>query len=143
MVSLPELYADFARVATPTGLLSAIAYIGRKMFLRTRAERRKENALADIEEATAPVRIEAASITQFEARTVAMVQAWDVERAAKDRAIAFQSQRIAELEEYSASRDQVITELRAQVTDLQRQLASTVTNFQTQLASMARRLEGL
>lgn len=100
------------------GLLGKYFYDYRK----GRPNKRQLEAEADVAEQTTTVKVRSASVTGLEGQMLAMEKGFDIERTSMESTIDHLTSRLQAEREYSASRDLLITELRAQVEKLRSEL---------------------
>lgn len=121
-MTLPEVFDVLSRVGTLIGLPSVTLYLIRSKR-KERAEARRLEAAADVDEQTIVNRVTTSSITRLEAEIAALQSSFDVSRATDADTIARLRAEIAEERRSSAEKDARIRELETKVQTLQARVA--------------------
>lgn len=116
-----EAFAAASQWITGVGVPALAAWFARQKW-KDRNERARDRVGAVVEVATAPDKIVTSSVVAVESRMVAMVRAWDSERNALQGTIDHQGRQLIDERAYSASRDELIAELRAELEHVRKQL---------------------
>ena len=121
-MTLPEVFDVLSRVGTLIGLPGVTLYLIRSKR-KERAEARRLEAAADVDEQTIVNRVTTSSITRLEAEIAALQSSFDVSRATDADTIARLRAEIAEERRSSAEKDARIRELETKVQTLQARVA--------------------
>ena len=121
-MSASDVFDLFSRVGSLIGLPAVTLYLIRSRR-KERAEARREEAAAEVDEKTVGNRVTTSSITTLEAEIAALQRAFDVSRATDADTIARLRADIAEERRSSAEKDARIRELEQKVQTLQGRVA--------------------
>lgn len=110
---------------------------------RAKAESRKVESSADLDEATITDKIESSSITTINNRVALLLKIHDAEKTALNSTIEHQAEQLMQRDGRIEQLEALRAELTAEIEQLQRELASTTRDFAARLQDMSQRLTAL